>query len=52
VVAIAGDARSDFDELFDYLMDPSAALPIEALLDAGWFLTPPPLLDPSITEGQ
>lgn len=52
VVAIAGDTRSDFDELFDYLMDPSAALPIEALLNAGWFLTPPPLLDPSITEGQ
>jgi len=52
VVAIVGDTRSDFDELFDYLMDPSAALPIEALMDAGWFLTPPPLLDPSITEGQ
>ncbi len=52
VVAIAGDTRSDFDELFDYLMDPSAAHPIEALLNAGWFLTPPPLLDPSITEGQ
>lgn len=52
VIAIVGDTRSDFDELFDYLVDPSAALPIEALLDAGWFLTPPPLLDPSITEGQ
>lgn len=52
VVAIVGDAKSDFDELFDYLTDPSAALSIEALLDAGWFLTPPPLLDPSITEGQ
>lgn len=52
LVAIAGDTRADFDELFDYLMDPSASLPVEALMGAGWFLTPPPLLDPSTTEGQ
>lgn len=52
VIAIAGDTKSDFDELYDYLMDPSAAGTLDELLDAGWFLTPLPLLDPNTTEGQ
>lgn len=52
VIAIAGDAKSDFDELFDYLKDPSTSWPLDELLDAGWFLTPLPLLDISTTEGQ
>ncbi len=43
VVAIAGDERSDFDELFAYLRDPAAALPLDKLIGAGWFLVPPPL---------
>lgn len=43
IVAIAGDRKSDFDELFDYLRDPAAAAPYEAKLGAGWFLVPPPL---------
>lgn len=42
VVAIAGDTRSDFDELFDFLRNPAAAAPLEQMIDAGWFLTPPP----------
>lgn len=42
VVAIAGDHKGDFDELFDYLKNPSAAQPLDALIGEGWFLTPPP----------
>ncbi len=43
VIAIAGDARSDFDELYDYLKDPAAAAPLEPLIDAGWFVVPNPI---------
>lgn len=43
VTAIVGDTRSDFDELFDFLRDPAAAAPLEPLVDAGWFLTSPPI---------
>lgn len=45
VIAIAGDARGDFDELYDYLVDPSGSV-AEALapnFGAGWFLVPPPI---------
>lgn len=45
VVAIAGDARGDFDELYDYLVDPSGSV-AEALapnFGAGWFLVPAPI---------
>lgn len=40
LLAIAGDTRADFDELFNYLKDPAAAAPLDALLGNGWFLTP------------
>jgi hypothetical protein len=40
VVAIAGDERSDFDELFDYLRDPQLATAYDAQLGSGWFLVP------------
>lgn len=43
VVAIAGDERADFDELYQYLKDPSAALSLEPLVGKGWFLIPQPL---------
>lgn len=43
VLAIAGDDRRDFDELFDYLKDKSLAAPLDALLGNGWFLIPQPL---------
>ncbi|MCP9221534.1 hypothetical protein MKP08_02065 [Erythrobacter sp. LQ02-29] len=42
-VAILGDTRSDFDQLFDYLKDPNAAHALDPLLGRGWFLVPPPL---------
>ncbi|WP_435418892.1 hypothetical protein WAB17_04880 [Parerythrobacter aurantius] len=40
LVAMLGDERADFDELFDYLRNPDAALPLDALLGRGWFLAP------------
>lgn len=40
LVAILGDERADFDELFDYLKDPAAASALEALIGNGWFLAP------------
>jgi hypothetical protein len=41
IVAIAGDRRADFDELFDYLRHPAEAAPLDAMLGKGWFLVPP-----------
>ncbi|OYX06852.1 MAG: hypothetical protein B7Z08_13420 [Sphingomonadales bacterium 32-68-7] len=43
LLAIAGDERSDFDELFDYLRGPPDATLFETLIGSGWFLVPPPL---------
>ena len=43
VIAIAGDRKGDFDELFDYLRDQSSGQSLDYLLGAGWFLVPPPL---------
>lgn len=43
VVAIAGDEKSDFDELFDYLRDARTGQALDVLLGNGWFLVPPPL---------
>lgn len=45
VVAIAGDRRGDFDEVFDYLRNPDGpvALALEQHIGAGWFLVPPPI---------
>ena len=43
LLAILGDSRSDFDELYDYLRDPGLADPLEVHIDHGWFLAPNPL---------
>lgn len=45
VLAIAGDRRSDFDEVFDYLRNPDGpvALALEQHIGTGWFLVPPPI---------
>lgn len=40
VVAVAGDQRSDFDELYDYLRNPDTAFALDSMLDKGWFLVP------------
>lgn len=56
VLAIAGDRKSDFDELFDYLRDPDYAIRLDAWIDKGWFLLPYPAavaaanLSPKATE--
>lgn len=42
VVAVAGDTKSDFDELYDYLRDQSYAIRLDAFWNRGWFLLPPP----------
>ena len=42
-IAIAGDAREDFDELFAYLKNPEAAIGLDEMFGAGWFLTPNPI---------
>lgn len=44
LVAIAGDERSDFHELFDYLLNPADAVALEPLIGDGWFIIPTPLL--------
>jgi hypothetical protein len=45
IVAIAGDDRADFDELYDYLLDPDGAFTLNHMFENGWFLTPPPLVE-------
>lgn len=39
-IAIAGDERSDFDELFDYLRNPGSAVELYPMMGEGWFLVP------------
>jgi hypothetical protein len=41
LLAIAGDEREDFDELYAFLVKPEAALRLELLIGDGWFLVPP-----------
>lgn len=43
LLAIAGDDRRDFDDLYIYLLDPSSALGLEPMIGEGWFLIPTPL---------
>lgn len=45
IVAVAGDDRADFDELYDYLLEPDGAITLNHMFDNGWFLTPPPLVE-------
>lgn len=40
-IAILGDERADFDELYLYLRNPDAALALDALIGNGWFLASP-----------
>lgn len=42
-IAIAGDTREDFDELYAYLKNPEAAYALNEMFGAGWFLTPNPI---------
>ena len=40
LIAIAGDDRADFDELYQYLLRPDSAVRLEPLIGNGWFLLP------------
>ena len=40
LIAMLGDERADFDELFDYLKNPDAAVGLDVMLGEGWFLAP------------
>ena len=43
VIAVAGDIRADFDELYDYLRVPDYAIRLDAFWKRGWFELPAPL---------
>ena len=40
-IAMVGDERADFDELYLYLKSPDAAVALDAMLGHGWFLASP-----------
>jgi hypothetical protein len=42
VIAIAGDRKADFDELYLYLRDPGYAIRLESFMGRGWFDLPHP----------
>ncbi len=42
VIAVAGDRRADFDELYDYIRQPDYAIRLDAMWDRGWFELPAP----------
>lgn len=43
IIAVVGDKRSDAEEAYDYLRDPTTPLMVDANWGSGWFLLPPPL---------
>lgn len=48
LIAIAGDEKRDFDELFEYLVNPDAALALQPLMNNGWFLIDPVRHEPEL----
>lgn len=45
-IAMLGDERADFDELYLYLKQPEAAMALDAMIGRGWFLASPFAADP------
>ena len=43
LLAIGGDARADFDDVYLYLRNPDDAAPLEAMIGYGWFILPNPI---------
>ena len=43
VIALAGDERSDFDDLYNFVRDLNDARSLEMMLGNGWFLIPNPV---------
>lgn len=50
-IALVGDERADFDELYLYLKQTDAALALDGLIDHGWFLASPFQPDPTLSSG-
>jgi len=48
LIAMLGDERADFDELFDYLKRPEAAVGLDTMLGKGWFLAPVSEVSPTL----
>jgi len=46
IVAMLGDDRSDFDELYQYLRRQDSALALGPMIGRGWFLASSPLISP------
>jgi hypothetical protein len=46
-IAILGDERADFDELYLYLKNPDSALALDANIGRGWFLASPFVAQPT-----
>ncbi len=42
IIAMAGDRKSDFDELYDYLKKPGSFTALNSMWNAGWFEKPIP----------
>ena len=52
LIAIAGDERADFDELFRHLVNHEAAYSLERIIGDGWFLVPGLMKSSTITSPQ
>lgn len=49
-IALLGDERADFDELYLYLKNPESALALDAMIGRGWFLASPFAIADAITK--
>lgn len=45
ILAVAGEDRTDFDELYAYLRDEGGAPKLEPMFGRGWFVIPRPVID-------
>ena len=51
LLAIAGSERGDFDELYDFLRNDAAAVPLETMFGDGWFVIPQPVSVSTLPPG-
>lgn len=49
-IAILGDEKADFDELYEYLRNPENPVAPDALVGAGWFLATPFIANPKAAQ--
>ncbi|WBY16785.1 hypothetical protein PF049_01045 [Erythrobacteraceae bacterium WH01K] len=43
ILAMLGDEKADFDELYDHLLRPESAAPLQRLIGTRWFIAPNPI---------